>query len=763
MFRKPLCFLLIQMLAAGISAQIPIGIGQWRAHVPYRNATSVADAGDRVYVSANVFFFSYDKETGEITKYDKVTGLSDVGVTLVKYNHFNSTLFIAYSNTNIDLISNNTLYNIADIKRKLIIGDKQINDAYFMENLAYLSMSFGIVVLDMAKREIKETWHIGDNGADLKVFSFTADDTHFYAATEKGVKTAPMNASNLASYEAWSFTTGLRADTATDIITFDNSVFVNIDDTIFEFNGTGWSPFYTDTAWRIVNILLSNSKMILCESSETEDYVGRVKVRDGAGFITYTEPEIRLPRDCEFEQEGDFWIADGVNGLIGIKNGEAQSPAFPNGPGSVNVQGLAAGYGELWVAPGSVNEFLGYGFNSDGAFSFASGYWNTYNQYSVPSLNTGDIYDIWKVAIEPSTGSVYLGSWFAGLVEFSNGTFAYYDKENSILEGRDGDSVRTVIGGLAFDSQGNLWMTSDASEYSLIVKKANGSWDRFIPPSGARTLTHLITDDYDQKWALVYQSGVLVFSHGEDLENPSPQFRHYRTGQGNGNLPNNEVFSIAKDLDGEIWVGTAQGIAVFYCASSVFTEQGCEAQQIIVTVNGVAGYLLETEHVSAIAVDGANRKWVGTTNGVFVLSPEGTEQIAYYTEENSPLLSNVITAIAIDGETGEVFIGTEKGLVSIRGEATTGEESHSDVIVFPNPVKESYQGAIAIKGLANNSNVKITDVNGMLFYETTALGGQAVWDGRNYNGERAKTGVYLIFSSNEDGSSKNITKLLIIN
>jgi hypothetical protein len=195
----------------------------------------------------------------------------------------------------------------------------------------------------------------------------------------------------------------------------------------------------------------------------------------------------------------------------------------------------------------------------------------------------------------------------------------------------------------------------------------------------------------------------------------------------------------------------------------VLTENGCDAQQIIVTVNGVAGYLLETERVSTIAVDGANRKWVGTSNGVFVLSPDGTEQVAYYTVDNSPLLSNVIMDIAIDGESGEVFIGTDKGLVSIRGEATEGGEEHSGVLVFPNPVRENYDGPIAIKGLANNANVKITDVNGMLFYETTALGGQAVWDGRNYNGERAKTGVYFVFSSNEDGSSKNVAKLLIIN
>ncbi len=767
MFRKPLCFLLIQMIAAGISAQIPIGIGQWRTHVPYRNASSVANADNKVYVSGNVFFFSYDKGTGELTKYDKVTGLSDVGVTLVKYNSFNSTLFVAYENTNIDLISNNELYNIADIKRKLIVGDKQINNVYFLDDIAYLSMSFGMVVLDMTKKEIKDTWHIGDNGADIKVFSFTSDGSHFYAATEKGVKMADMDASNLASYEAWSLAPGLRAGTASDIVTFGNDVFVNMSDTIFEFNGTNWTAFYSDTSWRIANILVSGSKMMICESSETEDYVGRVKVNDGAGFTAYTHPDLRIPVDGEIAQDGNLWIADGINGLVGIKNGEVQSPVFPNGPGSTNVQGMSADRGQLWVAPGGVSSSFNYLYNSDGIFSH-SDIWRNYNQYTNPELI--DVQNIWQAKVHPSVDKAYFASWYSGLLETGNGSFTVYDQNNSILKGRIGDPARTLVGGLAFDSYNNLWLTNSEAigENQIIVIKADGEWLSFRPQGiTGKAITDVIVDDYDQKWFIIPRTAnqsIVVFNHGATIENPNDgdACKIFGSGAGNGNLPD-IVLCLAKDRDGEIWVGTQQGIAVFYCPSAVFSEQGCEAQQIIVTVNGVAGYLLETEVVNAIAVDGANRKWVGTNNGVFVLSPDGTEQINYYTEDNSPLISNNIMDIAIDGETGEVFIGTEKGIVSIRGEATEGDEEHHGVLVYPNPVKETYDGPIAIKGLADNANVKITDVNGVLFYETVALGGQAVWNGRNYNGERAKTGVYLVFSSNEDGSSTNVTKLLIIN
>src|SRR5690606_27538822 len=137
--------------------------------------------------------------------------------------------------------------------------------------------------------------------------------------------------------------------------------------------------------------------------------------------------------------------------------------------------------------------------------------------------------------------------------------------------------------------------------------------------------------------------------------------------------------------------------------------------------------------------------------GVFLVSPDGTEQIANYTTENSPLLDNSISAIAINQNTGEVFIGTSQGIVSYKTGATAGGKTFSNVYAYPNPVRENYNGVIAIKGLTRNADVKITDISGNLIYETIAEGGQALWNGRNFNGDKAKTGVYLVFCSNNDG------------
>ena len=164
-----------------------------------------------------------------------------------------------------------------------------------------------------------------------------------------------------------------------------------------------------------------------------------------------------------------------------------------------------------------------------------------------------------------------------------------------------------------------------------------------------------------------------------------------------------------------------------------------------------------------MAVDGANRKWIGTEGGgLYLFSEDGTKQIYHFTTENSPLLSDNILALAIGPETGEVFIGTDQGLVSFRGTATEGTEDFSCVYAYPNPVKEDYDGLIGIKCLMTNAQVRITDIEGNLIFSTKAEGGEAVWDGKNFDGRKAKTGVYLVYASNDKGTQKIVTKILII-
>ena len=223
-----------------------------------------------------------------------------------------------------------------------------------------------------------------------------------------------------------------------------------------------------------------------------------------------------------------------------------------------------------------------------------------------------------------------------------------------------------------------------------------------------------------------------------------------------------DVYSIAKDRDGFLWIGTGKGIAVIDCLQDIFNSNACEAVLPVVQQDNFPGFLFADEEVRAIAVDGANRKWVGTRNGVWLLSADGQKVISRFTETNSPLLSNVINSIAIHPETGEVFISTFNGICSYRGSATEGTETHSNVLVFPNPVPPGYGGSIAIRGLASNALVKIMEQDGRLVFQTRALGGQAIWNGQNYKGEKVSSGVYIVLATDERNLEKVVTKIFFV-
>jgi hypothetical protein len=267
------------------------------------------------------------------------------------------------------------------------------------------------------------------------------------------------------------------------------------------------------------------------------------------------------------------------------------------------------------------------------------------------------------------------------------------------------------------------------------------------------------------KWVIRPRSnGMLVFYDGGTISDiGDDQYKVLNTFDGQGELPSMDVLSMAEDKDGEIWIGTSKGVAVFYAPDAIFSGGDFDAQQILIEQDGNIQILLETESVSALVVDGANRKWLGTlTSGVYLVSPDGTELLHHFSTENSPLPSDNITSIAIDELTGEVFFGTDQGTVSYRGDATDGLLEASCATVFPNPVHPNYAGPIAITGLIRDSEVRITDIAGNLVYHTVSNGGEAIWPGTDMTGSRVSTGVYLALAVDPTGAEHCNTRILVV-
>ncbi len=752
-----------------------IAIGQWRDHLPYNSCVSVTEAENRIYCATKYCLFYYNKEDNSINRLTKISGLSDIGISVIKYSKQYKTLIIAYNNTNIDLIVNDEIINIPDIKRKPILGKKTINRIFFLDKYAYLCCGFGIVVFDFEKKEIKDTYYIGEEASHIDVLDLTSDGSKFFAATEDGIYKASVNSSNLANYESWSKDTSIsNPDKKYNAIEyFENKIFVNQSntnyntDTMFVYDGTIWNYFDSVNTSTKYCIKSYNDILLVANNYYVTGYDSTLNIcRNVYSYF----PNSPNPRQVIMDDFGYIWIADEKNGLVRYLWDGDITKIIPNGPATNSVIDISVQGNNLWVATGGKNGSWNNLWMSEGIFSFVDEKWNTLNRENTPALDT--IFDIINIVVDPGNNKrVFAGSWGRGLIEFNNGnlTNIYNEKNSPLKVVGDGSYYWIGVGGMCFDDDNNLWIINSGVGSALVVKKNDNTWESFDFGSftNGKTIGNLIIDSYNQKWIIIPRgNGILVFDDANPVsltgENTNPKKLNINIGS--GNLPSNNIFCLAKDLDGEIWVGTDAGIAVFYSPENIFTGSDFDAQQILVEQDGYVQHLLEFETVTAIAVDGSNKKWIGTERaGIFLMSADGTEQILHFTEDNSPLFSNTITSIAINHQTGEVFIGTSKGIVSYKGEATMPTEKYENVYVYPNPVRENYNGLIAIKGLVREADIKITDISGNLIYTTKAQGGQAIWNGKNFNGDKAHTGVYLIFSSNEDGSETLVTKILVIN
>lgn len=754
-------------------------IGSWADHLFYRNVVDVTVGGDKIYAASQQALFAFDKRDNSISRISKATGLSDISDMIpdfnqkIKYHDGLNLLLIAYTNGNIDIYKEGLVNNIPDIKNAIIVGEKRIQHIYFDGDLAYLSTSFGIVVVNLAKNEIKDTYEIGPGGIPVKIYSTTTHDGNIYAASASGVYRASLiNGDNLKNFANWTLLgpgQGLQQSTASGIITFDNSVYSIVGDTVYRQNGIdNWSSYYFPDGWTVRSWEVGPQNLVLTEiidnGSQTPDS-SRIGLLSKAGQFSYTASgnTLSAPFHADQDTDGTLWIADIFKGLVRYSNGAADA-FYPNGPESSAVFDMVHDGDFLWVAPGAVDAAYNYRFIRDGFFSLTTGFWWTYNQFNTAELN--DMFDFIAVASNKRLNELYMGSFYGGIVKLTESGIELITKDNSSLQAPTGDPGRTTVAGLAVDDDDNLWVANFNVPKPLTVIMPDNTSKAFSFPGGVQTAAQIVIDDYNQKWVATPRngsSGLVVYNHGEDIINTSDDFtRIMRKGAGSGNLQSNAVYSLAKDLDGDIWVGTDEGIAIFTCPGNVFFD-GCDAIRPLVDQDGVLGYLLQTEFINSIAVDGANRKWVGTNNGAFLISESGEEQLQYFSKKNSPLFSDIVLSIEIDGKDGIVYFGTDKGIIAYKGDATEGAENAGTCNIYPNPVRPEYSGPITIDGIYGNSTVKITDVSGTMIYETVANGGRVIWDGNNYNGVRAKTGVYLIFLTDSNGTQKDICKLLIVN
>ena len=754
LMKKILLFIFLSFVVTA-SAQ---RIGVWKDHLPYKNAIALCEHGQQLLVATENALFIANKSDNNMQRLSKVQGLSDVGISSLNGNK--TCAVVGYANGNIDLIKGYNIHNIPHLKNENLLGDKQINSVTFRQEFAYLSCAFGIIELDLNEKQINNTFLLNAAG-NLGVNKLVFYNDSLFAATDSGLYKSSV-IDNLSDFHSWSAHSGpigikdLGSDQSALYYTTNDSLYVyGKKKSICPINSRS---FLEPTPGGLF-LLSPNKGYLVNEKGITEKYSNDL---------------IRFVSDI-YTSGDTTWFADNANGLVKKVFFNWQK-FYPIGPVTKDVYSIDVNNSHFWVATGGIDSWNNANVK-EGVF------WSDYHTWTKLSNTYLEAKDVVDVASNPfNSNEAFIATWNDGLMQLSwsdeNTRFektAQYNhyNTNGHLATLNADTSSSIYGwirvkSIAFDNAGNLWGANSQVNNPLFVRKNNGDWHSFSFTSTNTTNTHLgdiVIDNIGQKWVIVPGGvGLVVYNDNNTIEDvQDDKDKVVNSSLGTGNLPSTSVYSLAKDRDGEVWVGTNKGIAVFYSPENVFSGNDFDAQQILVEVDGYVEYLLANETVTAIAVDGANRKWLGTQSaGVFLVSPDGTKQIHHFTEQNSPLFSNTITDIAINHQTGEVFIGTSKGLISFISDATQGYETHQNVSVYPNPVRPEFNGTIAIKGLVEDADIKITDLNGTLVHETTALGGQAVWDGKNGYGERVQTGVFLVFSSNSFGTETNVAKILFV-
>ena len=766
-----LCIFSLLALALPVSkAQVSNDLGVWVDHLPYSRGVDVVAEDKIIYLASEQGVFFLDLRDRVIQRLSKVNGLNDVGITNLEFSEEYQTFLVGYENGNLDLFTKNLeVTNYPDILLSSnYSGLKRINQIITRDKFAYIASDFGIMAFDLEAQIVRETYIIGPQGEVLGVDDIAYDENRLYAATERGLFSASFE-DPLVFFESW------KPDPVMDtninlVATFDGKVFVNKNS-----GGTTDSVYYhanPGDPWEFLprsegtNRYLKGTedKLALCNAFAARAFDANFDFDQNVaeppeGFSGLS------PAAAVMDEKGsNLWIADQRNGLFQHFDRLFTFNFQPESPQTKKVHRMHHAGQRLYVAPAATSEVGAAIFNNDGLFFLDEFNWN-----HLSFNDLGGLLDAHDVVTDPTDPSHYYVSMYgAGILEMRDSTVVRLINETSTngeLRSFQGEDNHR-IGGFTTDEEGNIWFTNSLTGFPLGRISPEGDVQSFeLGAAGAgKAVSKIMYTSQDQIWIQTRGDGVIIVNM---KEGGNMEVAELSSTEGDGNLPNNSVLSFAEDKDGEIWIGTTEGIAVLFSPQNIFeNNRNFDASIIVIDEDGDGNgeRVLGSETINDIEVDGSNKKWFATSNsGVFYTSENGRQQLNHFTASNSPLPSDNVIDVEINDETGMVYFGTDEGMVSFQGSATEGVITMTDVFAYPNPVEPDYEGPILIRGLVTNAQVKITDIQGNIVFETEAEGGQAIWSGRDFSGQRVSSGVYLAFITDDLGGSTQVAKILIVN
>ena len=740
---------------------------QWRAHPAYANIDEVVVMRDHVFALSNHSLFSVDKQSEEMTNYSRLSGLNGAVISTIAYNPTLDLLLLCYQNGQLDIMDAQAeIHNIPDLYLKQANFSKIVKNVYMYGTTAYLAMDFGIILLDMKRGEIKDTYFIGDSSSEVSVEYITIQGDSIYAVSHTHMYSACMS-DPLSDYAYWHVQALPKGESVAGLCAYDEQLYVVRDSVLWSKDTIQWHEHPTDYAVRGIRQVGAHLFVL------PKDTAGVAIV--GTDFSLQMQ-EIGIISDLE-EDGNTLWFASQMRGLV---RGSDQQSFRPDGPIN-NIAYRMRFFGDrLYIVPGG--RWAVQNFTPAEIMYYENGQWVNISNFHINSATNATILDLMNVAQDPNDKNHYfVTSYCSGLLEmYDIDVVNLYTPENSNLQSAvpANPGLYTRTDGAMFDDQGNLWVLNahkDVQNNIHIITPA-GKWHSFnLIANGVRivldTPGEIMVDRRNSQWKWLTEcrlgTGIILLQDNGTPTNPNDDHVTYRRewiDQNNHTISPLSIYTMAQDHDNTLWVGTNSGI--FLISSSVDFTLSNRCERVVIGRNDgtqLGDYLLENEQVNSIVVDGANRKWVGTaTSGVFLLSSDGQETIAHFTSENSPLPSDNVLSIAIHSSTGEVYFGTSEGLVSYMSDAVAGKDDFSELYAYPNPVYSTYRGVVVIKGVMANTSIRIVDASGNLVQTIASNGGEGIWDLTNTTGSRVASGIYTAICNTIDGNAHGAVKIMVL-
>jgi hypothetical protein len=736
----------------------------WKGYFSYREIKDLSESTTKIVAASENALFSKNLASGAIKNINTVDGLSGQTISAIYHSPTFKKTLVGYENGLMIVVNDidGTMLNVVDIINKTLPPDiKRVN--HFMENegIVYVSCDFGVCEYNLATLVFGDTFYIGDNAAQISVKQTTVFQGRIYAATRFfGIRSAEVNNPNLNDFNQW---TTVAGGAWLGVEAFgDNLMAVNDTGSMQRWNGTTFVA-QTQLQQPPVDFRKSDNKLIVTTPAHIYIYdLGLVQLR----LVNTTEiPDIVTTFTCATVINDIIYIGTLENGLLSTTlTPSTFTDMTPDGPLRNNIFAVAASGANLWAVYGNYDVFYNpYPLDYYGVSKYTPSGWLNIPYKDIQTAVGKEVASLVRITVNPSNANdVYISSFHSGLLRIENDVpTVLYDESNSTLEELTTFPTIRIDGGV-FDPAGNLWLTNGLVEKALKVRKADGQWQQgynLIPifqNVDNAVLGRITIYKHGTKWMVSRGHGVIGFNeaYGNLLKNISLD---------PGNLPSEQVSIAVPDNRNQLWIGTRKGLRILSSVDSFISGEEMITEPIIIIEENLAQELLYEQFITDIVVDGSNNKWIGTADsGIFYVSSNGQQTFYHFTKDNSPLPSNNVNDIEINGITGEVFIATDKGMVSFKGIATSASDNLNNVYVYPNPVRPGFAGTVKVSGLLDKANVKIADIEGNLVYEAISEGGTIEWDTTAFGKYKVASGVYMIFISAEDGGETKVKKVMIV-